>query len=52
MLAQVLAAGVAIVTAVAVVAAIFQVESHPTATKTIVSGGQSVVNTTVQQLFK
>ncbi len=43
---------VAIVTAVAVVAAIFQVESHPTATATITSGTQNVVDTTVTSLFK
>ena len=51
-MAEFLAAVVALGTAVAIVAAIYQVESHPTATKNITSSGQNVVDTTVQSLFK
>jgi len=46
------AAAVTAITAVAVVAAIYQVESHPTATKEITTSGTSVINTTVSALFK
>lgn len=51
-MAELIAAGVSVVTVIAVVAAIFQVESHPKATNTIATQGASVINTTVQQLFK
>lgn len=51
-MAELIAGAVSIVTAVAIVAAIFQVESHPQATKTIATQGTSVIDTTVQQLFK
>jgi hypothetical protein len=46
------AAAVTAITAVAVVAAIYQVESHPTATKEITTSGSSVINSTVTALFK
>ena len=51
-MAELIAAGVSIVTAIAIVAAIFQVESHPQATSELATAGTSVVNTTVQQLVK
>ena len=47
-----IAGAVSIFTMVTVVAAIYQVESHPTATATITSSGQNVIDTTLQQLFK
>lgn len=46
------AAAVSAITAVAVVAAIYQVESHPTATKEITTSSTSVINHTVSAMFK
>lgn len=51
-MAGLIAGLVTIGTLVAVVAAIYQVESHPQATATIANSGQNVIDTTVQQLFK
>lgn len=47
-----IAAVVTLGTIVGVVAAIFQVMSHPQTTATLTQGGTNVVDTTVQQLFK
>lgn len=51
-MAEILAFLATAVTAVAVVAAIYQVESHPQATQTISSSGTNVIDTTVSSLFK
>ena len=51
-MAGLIAGVVSVFTMIAVVAAVYQVESHPTATATITSSGQNVIDTTLQQLFK
>ena len=51
-MAELIAAGVSIVTAIAIVAAIFQVESHPASTTVLANDATSTVSTVTQQLFK
>ena len=51
-MAEILAFLATAVTAFAVVAAIYQVESHPQSTQVIAGSSTNVIDTTVSSLFK